>query len=253
MDKKILDRKLIHAIKDNNYDLVESLIKIGADVNTRVYDDPPLFHAIYMEAQTNKNRKKSIVDLLLESKADMYQRIRSKFNIVDYVIYTDKRDAFKKLIFYGADLNKTHTLLFAVFKDHLHIVRILLNNDVDITARDRYGNNAIMLATELDKPNALDIIKDICMVASINDIDIINNTNKDGDTALDLGSNKEIKKFLISQGAKSLKKITDKTCNICIYNKINIIIEPCKHGICNECLPKVNRCPFCRGEILMKT
>jgi ankyrin repeat protein len=206
MNQKFLDRKLIHAITDNNYDLVESLIKIGADVNTREFNDPPLFHAIYREAQTNNNRKKSIVDLLLESKADMYQRIRGKFNILDYIIYTDKRDALKKLICYGADLNKTHTLLFAVIQDHLHIVRILLNNDVDITACDTYGNNAIMLASKLDKPNALDIIKDICMVASINDIDIINDTNKEGDTALDLGANKEIKKYLISQGGKSFKK-----------------------------------------------
>jgi len=246
---KLISEKLINAILDDNYKDTSELIKQGANVNTLICGSSVLEWAINNQIKYNKVEDKTIVDLLLINNADIYQLNRSNYTVLEYVIHTDQRASLKKLIHYGANINKVKSLIFATYHDHVHTVRILLQNDVDITMVDNYGNNAIMLSTELDKPNALYIIKDICIYASNKYIDIINHINKYGETALDLATNQEIKEYLISQGAKSYKKIEDEKCVICVYDKINVIIEPCKHIVCKACLSKVNICPFCRGEI----
>ena len=247
--EKLINEKFINAILDDNYKDTSELIKQGANVNTIICGSTALEFAVKNEIRYNSINEKSIVDLLLINNADIYQLNRSNYTVLQYVISTDERASLKKLIHYGADVNKVNSLIFATYNDHLHTVRILLQNNVDITMVDNYRNNAIMLATELDKPNALDIIKDICVYASNKYIDIINHKNKFGETALDLATNQEIKEYLISQGAKSYKKIEDEKCVICIYDKINVIMEPCNHMVCKACLSKINKCPFCRGEI----
>ena len=37
-------------------------------------------------------------------------------------------------------------------------------------------------------------------------------------------------------------------CFICFENEYKIELK-CKHSICFNCYPKINKCPFCRGEI----
>jgi len=244
-----LDYKLIIEINNNNYDKTRELIKHGANVNTNININNQIPLLIAINNEDNLDKKNSIVDLLLINKANIYFEISKNQTILDYVIISDKRELLKKLIYFGADINKIKSIIYSVYFDHLHITRILLQNNVDITKVDFFGNTALMLASESEKPNSLLIIKDICTYASNKYINIINYINKSGETALDLASNLEKKDYLISCGAKSFKKLSDKMCDICIYDKINIIIRPCNHGICKLCLSKIHICPFCRGEI----
>lgn len=243
MDQLSLDTQFTFAVLSDNYNETLKLIKMGANINIVMYNNCALYNAIYNERRHINSDNETIADLLLKHNATITNKV------IDYVISADLRNSLKKLIYYGADVNKTKSLIYASYLDYLHIVRILLQSNADITMVDRYGNNSLILACELDKPNAFAIIKDLCTVASNKYIDIINHVNNHGETALDLVKNQEIKEFLVSKGAKSFKKIKDSTCDICIYEKINMIIEPCKHMICNLCLSKINKCPFCRGEI----
>ena len=37
-------------------------------------------------------------------------------------------------------------------------------------------------------------------------------------------------------------------CGICLTNTVNVVLIPCGHVTCKECLSKVDKCPFCRKE-----
>ena len=41
-------------------------------------------------------------------------------------------------------------------------------------------------------------------------------------------------------------------CPICFENKRNKVALPCKHLFCDFCLSKLDKCPICRSNILIR-
>ena len=62
----------------------------------------------------------------------------------------------------------------------------------------------------------------------------------------------EIKEFLNNHEDKYKINIKDEICCICYTKKVDILIIPCKHNFCSDCIKKLENdsCPICRSTIL---
>ena len=64
----------------------------------------------------------------------------------------------------------------------------------------------------------------------------------------------EIKQFLKNHEDKYEFKFKDEICCICIDEKVDKLLVPCKHNFCSFCaklLENGKKCPICRGTILI--
>ena len=41
-------------------------------------------------------------------------------------------------------------------------------------------------------------------------------------------------------------------CPICFDKERTIMILPCKHLLCEGCINKINKCPICRKNVLLR-
>ena len=140
---------LIQACHNNNYKLVKTLIKHGADVNVTSHDFTPLYFAI-------KNGP-SCVSLLLEAGSDLNIMTASGSPLHHAVRYGNV-EAVSQLIEFGAKVNAQDFDGFTPFhvavlsysdvkkNECLKIVGRLLEENVDLNCRNINGNTALELA-----------------------------------------------------------------------------------------------------------
>ena len=60
----------------------------------------------------------------------------------------------------------------------------------------------------------------------------------------------KIKEFLNNHKDKYEINLKDEICCICYTEKVDILIIPCKHNFCLDCIKKLEKCPICRSTIL---
>ena len=140
--------KLEKGVYKNNYKMVESAIKEGADVNYK-NDNGQWF--LFTASQHGNVR---MVNLLLEKGCDV--------NITDYsnntalliAVANGKKAVVKQLLEKGADINKANNdgetvLMSAINHSEEEVLDILLAYDeVDVNARNNYGDTVLIRAIE---------------------------------------------------------------------------------------------------------
>ena len=106
--KELAGEVLLKAAKNNDIDVVRSLIAQGVDVNTKdKYGQTPLHHAVYHSAPNEE-----LIKLLIENKADV-----------------------------NAKDNDDNTPLH--YAKSVTIAKLLINNGADINAKSKYGRNVL--------------------------------------------------------------------------------------------------------------
>lgn len=204
---------LVYAFKNNNIGIIELLLENGADVNTISYE--------CME-DCIKNRYEKIIELLLKNgyrniiynklfllctKYNLYnvcKFIISNYNInLNYYEYDDMKlylnDSF-------ININCEHTpLIIACMKNYLDIVKLLLDNNVDVNFRVGSGNTVFTLYCKNISINS-EIIK---LLLSRTDISICDDYNRD--VLINICDNK-------LNSIDKLELIKSLKCKLDIYN-----------------------------------
>lgn len=139
-----------YAIEQNNAELLQFFIKNGADVNFNGKSDNELI-PIY---QTLKQKKYDLLEILIENKVDLniIGAIWGTVTPLTYVINKKDIKAVEILIKAGADLNlavnsKEETpLIVAIRKNYLEIFKLLIEKGADINKPRKDGRSPLAVA-----------------------------------------------------------------------------------------------------------
>ncbi|MBN2270416.1 MAG: ankyrin repeat domain-containing protein [Sedimentisphaerales bacterium] len=213
---------LYYGVEQGYREIVELLIAHGADIHGTIKypaGDTPLHCAA-------RKGHKDIVDLLISKGADVNSKNDQGETPLDVVGGRYRKEICGLLVAKGAKLSSIHLaaelgalaqvevlleegidvnakdedgktpLHLAVQEDHKDVVQALVSKGADVNAKDNKGMTPIHLAT---LRNLRDII-DLLISKGAN----VNTKNEKGETPLDIGGyNKEIAPLLISAGART--------------------------------------------------
>ncbi len=217
----VIDSKLIAAVKNNDEEMVKSLIEKGANVNSKdKYGHTALIYASeegYKEIAkllidgganvnaTNKSKVtalmwasqkgyKEIVQLLIEAGANVNAKDEDEETALVFAFRGNHEEIVELLIQEGADVYVKDcrgftTLMWASKRKHKKIVEILIKAGVEINAKDKYGQTALIFAF----PTRLGETLLQAFIDIINNVDLVSNSSE--------GNEKEILEMLIEAGA----------------------------------------------------
>jgi ankyrin repeat protein len=141
-------------------EVVKYLVAHGADVNARDdYQSTPLHFAAYRNLTESMN-------VLLEGKADANLQDHSKATPLHYAAMADQTAAVEVLIAAGAkleipdDYGRTPLMLCARERGGPQTINIVLEAGADVTATDRYGDDALELAAWRGKEEVVNLLLD---------------------------------------------------------------------------------------------
>jgi ankyrin repeat protein len=245
---KCYSQKLTNAVIEGNFDKVQEIIKNGGNVNEHSSALCfPLLNAVY-----HKNLQ--MVDLLLKNgakfepcpdehpKYSLWRLISS--SPLFWALYLKQTDIAKRICEdEGFDISKkidvlnfTYPIIIsALFGDSI-VFNLLLERGADVTVKDFYGNNALMVSCSNNNLNFFN--KLLPRFSSIND------TSRIGYTALMLGAkasgiNFEIINSLINKGADlNYTNIKNESAFslACLHNNRELAFYLFEHGASiNEC------------------
>ena len=154
---RVTDRRkwtpLALACAKGNYDVVNILIKYGADVNR---DDGHSSFPINHAASMGKN---DIVSLLIKSGADV--NAKSKSGFTPLMSGSENMAVVETLIKAGADINgkdnegRTVLMLASTKEKNNDIVAFLIKSGADVNAKDNHGSSALWYANYKSKDRFL--------------------------------------------------------------------------------------------------
>ncbi len=236
---------LIKAVSLDQFEIVELLVKAGADVNFTLDGEVALYYVtsvnmlnLLLKAGANpnaldrnnasplvrilqgkckqKNSLVEIVKILLETGADPNLQDRLGFSTLMMAIISKREDIIPMLIQSGSNLEITTTegetaLAVAINKRAINIIRHLLAAGANVNVKNELGTPLLFLPIAYnqiykdDYPEPLPIVE-LLLKAGAN----INQVKKDGTSLLDMaqrGSSKEIIDFLKNAGAKRSKDL----------------------------------------------
>ncbi|OWZ20657.1 Serine/threonine protein kinase [Phytophthora megakarya] len=154
--KILLNDLLISAVKCGNIDIVQFLVKGGADVNAvDRCECTPLLHA-------SKRGHWDVVLFLISRAAKVNVTTNDGSTALLYAVKSNGgADAIQSLLKAGADINvcgnnNRTPLIEAAHEGNLAIVQLLVNNGADLTIVDNDGRTALMYVA---KEQHMDIIK----------------------------------------------------------------------------------------------
>ena len=184
---------LLYALKENvQNDIIEELIKAGADVNKAdINGQTSLLLAI------GANNEK-LVDTLLENNADVKQKTISGKTVLAYAFENNvKPEIFARLILGGADVNQKDNdgnvlILQALTAQKYDVVEKLLQNGADVNLSGKNADSAVTYVLSHDVPEN---IKNLVFAA---DIELFKNLPK---------YNKPLWEVLIEQNKYDLLRI----------------------------------------------
>ncbi len=147
--QKMLANKLVNAVREQNIEETENLIKAGADINTLVIG----MHPLMLACETGN---KELVKLLIEYGANLNQQDYDGYSALLYVTdNTNNVEIARLLLKAGANPNikgfggitPLHT---AVFKGNPEMVELLIEYGADVNAKDEMkGETPLDLASGL--------------------------------------------------------------------------------------------------------
>lgn len=171
-----LNKQFLNAPMSYHLDIMEGLIKRGADINTK---DDGGWTRLHVAAKFNYF---NACKLLLENKADVNPETHTygETPLMCAAGFGNKKIC-KLLIQHGAEVNKrshenTTALKRAAHRGNTYICELLVEHNADINVQDKWGWNGLMYATR-------DGAKNVCKFLVEHNAQL-NLVNEDGDTAL---------------------------------------------------------------------
>lgn len=148
--EEALSGQLEFAVAYGDIELVEDLLKAGANPNFMVDRDYPLINYALLEIE-DVQKEYSIIKLLLEYGANVNALDTHGSNLLFDIVPRDKVDIARLLIKYGIDVNhigsEGYTPLIQAAHFHaLDTTKLLLENKANVNARDREGDTALIHA-----------------------------------------------------------------------------------------------------------
>ena len=151
--------KWLEILKNNDYMGVKKYLKDGANLE-ETNDIGESVLACALRARCDMD----LLMLLIESGADIFDFDEEGVSILDMAITYDNVDMVNYLIENGMDVNQTNrrsgftSLMAAACYGRAKIVKILLENNVDQTAKDLKGFSAVDFARKMNKKSVLALL-----------------------------------------------------------------------------------------------
>jgi len=149
----------LELLKNNDYIGVKKYLKGGADLE-ETNDLGESVLACALRARCDMD----LLMLLIESGADIFDFDEEGVSILDMAITYDNIDMVNYLIENGMDVNQTNrrsgftSLMAAACYGRVEIVKILLQNNANQTAKDSKGFSAIDFARKMNKKSVLALL-----------------------------------------------------------------------------------------------
>ena len=185
-----LSNQFIHVIISGDIERVKQFINSGIDVNE--YDSSrrlPIFIAsLYGHTE--------IVKELIRAGADVNKGTNSEWKPIYIASANGYHDTVRTLTAAGADVNIITPNIGAPIhiasrRGHIYVVRALIDAKADVNIKDVYYKRTPILLASMN--GFADIVRELIHAGA--DISI---KDKDGQTALDIAKNNEIKEILMS-------------------------------------------------------
>ncbi|MFC1614759.1 ankyrin repeat domain-containing protein, partial [Gemmatimonadota bacterium] len=187
--------ELILAARDGHTNIVEELLKAGADVNEKdIFGETALILAI-------RNGRTEIVRKLLQASAEVNEKDYLDVAPLSSAIFVGNAEIVQDLLEAGAEVNERGfynrtALMQAAFLGHIEIVQLLINAGVEVNEKEGTGRTALMDAARQGHIEVVQLL--------INAGAEVNEKEGAGRTALwDAASpgHIEVVQFLINSGA----------------------------------------------------
>ena len=149
----------LELLKNNDYIGVKKYLKEGADLE-ETNDIGESVLACALRARCDMD----LLMLLVENGADLFDFDEEGVSIFDMAITYDNLEMVKYLIENGMNVNQTNrrsgftSLMAAACYGRVEITKVLLENNVDQTAKDSKGFSAIDFARKMNKKSVLELL-----------------------------------------------------------------------------------------------
>ena len=188
------------------------LVRLGADVNARLYGKSVLSKAI------EQNAGAQVIEFLREKGANEWGISKEEALEVSQGFWDDRSnlkslEEIKELIKKGADVNAQYkygetALMTAAYNGEIDMAKCLFENGADVNASSKYGKTALMIAATWGQ---IEVVKYLAKCGA--DLEA---EDKDGKTALDMAENRKrydcveflegYKKIVSAQKYKGIKR-----------------------------------------------
>ncbi len=148
---KKIDRKLFEAVDEEDKNKIRYLINEGANINAYLYhyncEQTPIHRALH-------NESLNIAEFLLNLGANVNSTDEFGETLLQYCSTYKYLNFAKKLIDLGANVNAkrqagmTALHLASMEKDSIDIIKLLVNNNADIYAKDMFGCPSFVYAND---------------------------------------------------------------------------------------------------------
>ena len=191
---------------------VKYLVRLGADVNARLYGKSVLSKAI------EQNASVEVQNFLREKGAEESVISKEEAKKLSQGFWKDSSnlkslEEIKELIKKGADVNAQYkygetALMTAAYNGEIDMAKCLFENGADVNASSKYGKTALMIAATWGQ---IEVVKYLAKCGA--DLEA---EDKDGKTALDMAENRKrydcveflegYKKIVSAQKYKGIKR-----------------------------------------------
>jgi ankyrin repeat protein len=180
------DVPLLQAIDKGDLALVQKLVKEGADIDVELSNGMKPIHVAAATGQAD------IAEFLLDSGADVNSRSKKGITPLNLALDTQDIDTIKVLLSKEAQYSGSD-IYGAIFKDHLDIVKLLVNTPELANLTGRKNITLLHVAAMAGRPAIVQYLIDQGAK--------VDARSGDGDTALDLATrNKQHLSGLVAQG-----------------------------------------------------
>jgi hypothetical protein len=150
---------IFEAIGENDIKRIEELLNEGVDVNIKQEENvlTPLIIA-------SRDSTKDVIEFLLKRGADVNMKAKGGYTALMTASRTRSKDIIELLLNYGSDVNTrdvsqwTPLILATVYNSNPDIINLLLDRGADINAKTNNGVNAL-IAVIKTRPEDIDIIR----------------------------------------------------------------------------------------------
>lgn len=186
---------LLHACRKGHVAIVEAMLDMGANIETRDHIGRSPLYTAAMEGQ------QKVVEILIKRGANTSSANYHGSTTLMMAAFHGHADAVEVLIKHGASVSSvndrgTTALILAAYSGHTDVVKVLVNYGADVSSTNHKGTNALMVASG---SGHLGLVK--LLLSHGADINAVNEVRCTAVLAAAISSHKALTSMLIERGA----------------------------------------------------